>query len=65
MRTLSSYNPAATGRVEFVDNAGIRITSVEHTDEDTIKVEVDYSGLNRSAGEVEIRVIGKCLLSIP
>ena len=59
VRTLSSYNPAATGRVEFVSNAGIRIKSVEHTDEDTIKVEVDYSELHRSDGEVEIKVIGK------
>ena len=65
VRTLSSYNPAATGRVEFLPNAGIRITSVKHTDEDTIKVEVDYSGLHRSDGEVDIKVIGKGYVLIP
>lgn len=54
------YPPASEGRLQFVENAGIKISNLKNGDEGIIRVEVDYDNLDFSTGETQLKVYGKC-----
>lgn len=50
------YPPASEGRLQFVENAGIKISNLKNGDEGIIRVEVDYDNLDFSTGETQLKV---------